>query len=68
MTCRVRGGHLPELGRQSPRRRILVEAAWAYRYPARVGEPLKALLETCPKPFATSPGKRKSGCVRAVAH
>jgi transposase len=30
-------------------RRVLVEAAWAYRYPARIGEPLKARLENLPK-------------------
>jgi hypothetical protein len=30
-------------------RRVLVEAAWAYRYPARIDEPLKARLENLPK-------------------
>jgi transposase len=30
-------------------RRVLVEAAWAYRYPARVGETLRARLEGLPK-------------------
>jgi len=30
-------------------RRVLVEAAWGYRYPARVGETLKARLENLPK-------------------
>ena len=30
-------------------RRVLVEAAWAYRYPAGVAEPLKARLENLPK-------------------
>jgi transposase len=28
----------------------LVEAAWTYRYPARVSEPLRARLEALPKP------------------
>ena len=31
-------------------RRALVEAAWAYRYPARVSETLRARLEGLPKP------------------
>jgi transposase len=30
-------------------RRVLVEAAWAYRYPARVGETLRGRLERLPK-------------------
>jgi transposase len=30
-------------------RRVLVEAAWSYRYPARVGETLRARLEALPK-------------------
>jgi transposase len=31
-------------------RRVLVEAAWSYRYPARVSETLRARLEGLPKP------------------
>jgi transposase len=31
-------------------RRALIEAAWTYRYPARVSEPLRARLEALPKP------------------
>jgi len=30
-------------------RRVLVEAAWTYRYPARIGEALRARLEGLPK-------------------
>lgn len=30
-------------------RRVLIEAAWTYRYPARVGETLRARLEGLPK-------------------
>jgi transposase len=30
-------------------RRVLIEAAWAYRYPARVSETLRARLENQPK-------------------
>ena len=32
-----------------PIRRVLVEAAWSYRHPARVSEPLRARLEGLPK-------------------
>src|SRR3954454_22995939 len=31
-------------------RRALIEAAWTYRYPARVSETLRARLEGLPKP------------------
>ena len=31
-------------------RRVLVEAAWSYRYPARVSEALRVRLENLPKP------------------
>jgi len=31
-------------------RRALIEAAWTYRYPARVSETLRARLEALPKP------------------
>jgi transposase len=31
-------------------RRVLVEAAWSYRFPARVSETLRARLEGLPKP------------------
>ena len=30
-------------------RRVLIEGAWTYRYPARVSEPLRARLEGLPK-------------------
>jgi transposase len=30
-------------------RRVLIEAAWTYRYPARVSEPLRARLDGLPK-------------------
>ena len=33
-------------------RRALIEAAWTYRYPARVSETLRARLEKLPKPGA----------------
>lgn len=38
-------------------RRALVEAAWTYRYPARVSETLRARLEGCPRLSAILPGR-----------
>ena len=62
MTCRVRGGHLAGNRRA---RRVLVEAAWAYRYPARVGETLKTLLENLPKAVCDIAWKAQIGlCAR----
>jgi transposase len=45
-------------------RRVLVEAAWSYRHPARISETLRPRLEACRNRFATSPGRRRSGSVR----
>ena len=46
-------------------RRVLVEAAWAYRYPARVGETLKTLLENLPKAVRDIAWKAQIGlCAR----
>ena len=39
-------------------RRALVEAAWTYRYPARVSETLRARLEGLPKPVPAQAGAR----------
>jgi hypothetical protein len=40
----------PPRGDSRRARRALVEAAWTYRYPARVSETLRARLEGLPKP------------------
>ena len=62
MTCRVRGGHLAGNRRA---RRVLVEAAWAYRYPAKVGATLKILLENLPKAVCDIAWKAQIGlCAR----
>ncbi len=47
-------------------RRALIEAAWTYRYPARVSETLRARLRSCRGPCATSPGRRRSACAPAI--
>ena len=49
-------------------RRALIEAAWTYRYPARVSETLRARLEGLPKARArTSPGRRRFACAPGIA-
>ena len=48
-------------------RRALVEAAWTYRYPARVSNTLRARLEDCRSSCATSPGRRRSDCAPVIA-
>jgi len=48
-------------------RRALVEAAWTYRYPARVSEPSGRGSRDCRKQSATSPGKRWSDSAPAIA-
>jgi transposase len=48
-------------------RRVLVEAAWTYRYPARVGERCGPGSRGCQKPSVTSPGRHKSGYAPAIA-
>jgi hypothetical protein len=40
----------PHLAGNRRARRALIEAAWTYRYPARVTETLRARLEALPKP------------------
>jgi transposase len=45
----IRGNGLTLAGNRRARR-ALIEAAWTYRYPARVSETLRARLEALPKP------------------
>lgn len=47
----VKRGHITKAG-NSRARRILVESAWAYRYPARLGAAKRAKIEALPKPVA----------------
>lgn len=42
-------------------RRVLVEAAWSYRHPARVSETLRFVLKRCQRQSATSPGRPSFG-------
>ncbi len=50
-------------------RRVLVEAAWTYRHPARK---TRVICSGAPsarrKPCRTSPGRRKSACARVTGY
>jgi transposase len=48
-------------------RRILVEAAWAYRHPARVGREKQAKVAAAPRRVREIAGKRRCGCAGASA-
>jgi transposase len=48
-------------------RRVLIEAAKAYRHRAKVSEAIQARQQSCPRPFGTSPGEPRSACVDATA-
>src|SRR5262249_25310842 len=63
---RVERGHITKTA-NGRARRILVEAAWAYRYPARVGREKQAKLAAAPR----RPGDRMEGAnpvVRTLPH
>ena len=47
-------------------RRALIEAAWTYRYPARVSETLRARLEALPKPVRDLPARPRSVCALVI--
>jgi Transposase IS116/IS110/IS902 family len=47
-------------------RRALVEAAWTYRYPARVSETLRARIEDLPKPVRDIAWKAQLRCVPGI--
>ena len=60
-----RQGAITKAG-NGPARRMLVEVAWLYRYPARVS-PVIARRQAGPRPSPTLPGLRSCGCARAFA-
>ena len=47
-------------------RRVLVEAAWTYRHPARMPRACSGALSARRKRCRTSRGKRRSGCVHVT--
>ena len=62
----VKRGGLTKAG-NSAARRLLIEAAWTYRFPARVSRELRLRQEEQPGRSAKSPGKRSCDCARATA-
>ena len=62
-----RGGAADTKAGNSAARRLLIEAAWTYRFPARVSRELQLRQEEQPKPIPRSPGTRSCGCAPAIA-
>jgi len=62
----TRRGGLTKAGNGAARR-LLIEAAWTYRFPARVSRELQLRQEEQPKPIPRSPGTRSCGCAPAIA-
>ena len=58
---RVRRASLTLAGNKRARR-VLIEGAWSYRYPARSAKLCRSGSRGCPKRFAKSPGRRKLAC------
>jgi transposase len=63
----VRRGSITKAG--NPRaRRVLVEGAWTYRYPARLSRLLQIRQKrVCPRLCGLLPGRPRCGCARAIA-
>jgi transposase len=62
----IKRGGLTKAG-NSAARRLLIEAAWCYRFPARVSRELLLRQERAsPSRSARSPGRRSCGCARAI--
>ena len=62
----VRRGGLTKAG-NSAARRLLIEASWTYRFPARAAVSCCSGRRASPSQSARSPGRRSSGCARAIA-
>jgi transposase len=62
----VKRGGLTKAGK-SAARRLLIKAAWCYRFPARVSRGLRLRQEAQPGRSVRSPGKRSCDCARAIA-
>ena len=62
----VRRGRITKTGNSHPRR-VLVEAAWAYRLQARVTRHLLKRRRACRSASGNSPGRRSSGSAPVIA-
>jgi len=49
-------------------RRLLIESAWSYRFPARKHEHLSSVLRVPQRRYRRLPGKHRSGSVVAITH
>jgi transposase len=63
---RRRPGSITKAG-NTHARHALVEGAWAYRYPAKIGRHLQLRLKSSRSRSQTSVGERKCDCVHAIA-
>jgi transposase len=61
----VRRGGITKAG-NSAARRLLIEASWTYRFPARVSRELLLRQESQLSRYARSPGRRSFGWARAI--
>ena len=62
----VRRGGITKAGNGAARR-LLVEAAWSYRFPARISRELLLRQESQPKPIRDIAWKGQCGCACAIA-
>jgi len=60
----VRRGSITKTG-NAHARRLLTEAAWSYRFPARMSQQPRQRSNICPNPYATMPGRPSSACAGA---
>ena len=64
---RRQGGRITKAGNGAARR-VLIEAAWSYRFPARVSQDQLLRQESWPHRSGRSPGRRKNGCAFNIAN
>ena len=64
---RRQGGRITKAG-DGAARRVLIEAARSYRFPARVSQDQLLRQESWPHRSGRSPGRRKNGCAFNIAN
>ena len=62
----IRRGGITKTGNREARR-MLIEAAWSYQYPARIAKTRRRSWSACPRTSATSLGRHKPGSVSVTA-
>jgi transposase len=62
----IKRGPITKAGNRRARR-ILVESAWSYQHPPRVGKDKQPRWQRRRQRSARSPGRRSAGCARAIA-